>query len=284
MKMIRDLDVGQLRTFVCVAEHRNMTYAANLRNLTQSAVSQQIKRLETALGCGLLVRKRSGVELTKSGANILPFAREVIERNDILIATALGTVAQTDIHLGVPQDVVASLLPTALKSFHKAYPETNVTLISDSTSNLIKMIENHQVDLALTTDDRRVSEALLIKIAQLEWIGAKKGTAFMKKPLPVAVGAEGCSFRQAASGALATKNIAWRPVTQVGSLEPVYATLLADIAVAPFMSGTNPAGTEAIKKGLPNLPRFYIHLRKSERSTNTITEQLIKTLVKYMEK
>ncbi len=280
--MARDLDIAQLRTLVCVAEHRNMTYAANMRNLTQSAVSQQIKRLEETLGCSLLVRKRSGVELTKSGIDLLPFAREIIERNDILIASISGAPVQSDIRLGVPQDVVASLLPEALKSFHASNPQINVTLVSDSTSNLISLVENHQVDLALTTDNQRVPDALLIRKVQLKWIGATNGSAFRRRPLPVAVGQEGCSFRQAASKALTTKNIAWRPVTQVGSLEPVYATLLADIAVAPFIRDTNPAGTQVVKKGLPALPGFYIHLRKSQRSVHCVVQQLSKTLLKFM--
>lgn len=98
----------------------------------------------------------------------------------------------------------------------------------------------------------------------------------------MAVGQEGCSFRQAVARAPAMQNIAWRPVTQVGSLEPVYATLLADIAVAPFMSGTNPGGTESVRKGLPTLSIFYLHLRTPKRSTSMVSENLTKTLKEFM--
>ena len=277
-----DLDIGQLRTFLSVAEHQNMTHAANMRNLTQSAVSQQIKRIEETLGRSLLVRTRSGVELTKSGLDLLPLARELIERNDVLIDTMFGTTPQTNIRLGVPQDIVASILPQALKSFHQSYPEINITLVSDSTRNLIKMIENRQVDLALTTDHNEVSGAVLIRQIQLIWIGAINGKSQDKQPLPVAVGDKGCTFRQATARALAKEGIAWRPVTQVGSLEPVYATLLADIAVAPFMRGTNPVGTEPINQGLPELPIFYLHLRQAERTSSLAVEQLTNVLIKFM--
>jgi len=280
--MIRDLDIGQLRTFLCVAEHRNMTHAAQLRNLTQSAVSQQIKRLEDVLDNSLVIRNSTGVDLTKAGLQLIPFARQVIEQNDALISTMLNTVVQSDIRLGVPQDVVASLLPETLKTFHVQHPEANVTLVSDSTKNLIQMLANRQIDLALTTDSSRVSNALLLRKIRLVWIGAKNGSAFLARPLPVAVGKEDCTFRQAAAGALADKNIAWRPVTQVGSLEPVYATLLADIAIAPFMHGTNPDGTEYVSKGLPILPEFYLHLRTHERSASAISDDLIKALVTSM--
>ena len=280
--MIRDLDISQLRTFLCVAEHRNMTHAANLRNLTQSAVSQQIKRLEDVLARDLLVRKRTGVELTKSGLELVPLARDVVEQNDLLVSEVFGTAVHSDVRLGVPQDVVASLLPKALKVFHQRQPGTHVTLVSDSTKNIVQMLDNRQLDLALTTDSNRVARATLLKKIDLVWVGAKNGNALERRPLPVAVGPRGCSFRQAASHALAKKNMAWRPVTQVGSLEPVYATLLADIAVAPFMSGTNPSGTKPVSKGLPTLPKFFLHLRQPERSPSRASQQLTETLIEFM--
>ena len=49
--MIRNLDTALIRTFVTVAEKASMTAAANALNLTQGAVSQQVKRLEDVLGC-----------------------------------------------------------------------------------------------------------------------------------------------------------------------------------------------------------------------------------------
>ena len=59
-KMIRDIDISTLRSFIAVAEHGNVTSAATQRALTQSAVSQQIKRLEQIFERTLFVRHREG--------------------------------------------------------------------------------------------------------------------------------------------------------------------------------------------------------------------------------
>ena len=282
--MMRDLDISQLRTFLCVAEHCNMSHAANLRNLTQSAISQQIKRLEETLNCNLMLRIPNGITLTEAGLELMPFARGVVDQNDALVASMFGIVAQVDIRLGVPQDIVASLLPSALKSFTQQQPEAHITLVSDSTKKLVQLLKKRQLNLAITTDDSRVPDAILLDKIDLVWVGGKKGKAFLKRPLPVAAGPQGCSFRKAASDALTSDNLAWRPVTQVGSLEPVFATLLADIAVAPFMSGTEPAGTEIVSKGLPKLPTFYLHLRKSDIPSSLVSQQLAETLILLMTK
>jgi DNA-binding transcriptional LysR family regulator len=65
--MPRNIDTSLLRAFVAVAETAGMTSAAHVLNLTQAAVSQQIKRLEEAFGSRLFERDRRGLRLTRTG-------------------------------------------------------------------------------------------------------------------------------------------------------------------------------------------------------------------------
>ena len=281
--MTRDLDIAQLRTFLVVAEHGNITHAATLRNLTQSAISQQIKRLEETIGCALLTRSSEGVSLTSAGGLLLPDAKKLVRSNDQILSNLAGIEVQKEIRLGVPQDIVCSLLPAALSTFHQAEPDVHVTLVSQSSRILRQMQREGQVDLILTTDLRACSNAVLLLQSNLAWIGAAGGQAYKKSPLPVAVGAQECPFRQAASRALAKDRIAWRPVTQVGSLEPVFATLLADLAVAPFLPGTFPHGTSSIRcSTLPKLPAFRLHLRKPSRALNAKESSLCEAISEYV--
>ena len=259
--MKRNIDIGLLRAFLAIAEHRNMTYAATLLNLTQSAVSQQIKRLEENLSSQILIRSPGGVTLTKAGQKLLPKAIAMVRTNDEIVASMMDAEVQTEVRLGVPQDVVSSLLPNALATFHRAKPDVQVTLVSASSYDLIEMLKEGLVDIALTTDRNSDPSAVVLFKKRLIWIGAIGGAAYHKKPLPVAIGHESCPFRLAASSVLSSHRLAWKAVTQVGSLEPVFATLMADIAVAPFLPGTLPPGTEEVPQSLPELPEFHLHLR-----------------------
>lgn len=237
-----------------------MTRAAATRNLTQSAVSQQIRALEDGLGCRLFDRSRTAVTLTRDGLRLLGHAQRMINLNDELLATMTAAGHGGTLRLGVPHDVITAMLPRALKRFHAAFPDVFVTLVSNDTPTLAAMMEDGALDMTITTDLERKPSARLLFCDDLVWVGADGGACGARRPLPVAIGPGDTEFSRAVVSALDTAAIAWRPVTQVGSLEPVVATLLADMAVGAFLSRTLPAGT-AMVDGLPRLPPFHVHLR-----------------------
>ena len=76
--MIRNLDLTSLRSFVAIADAGGVTRAAGFLNLTQSAVSMQIKRLEEVLGCEVLDRSARKVGLTAEGEQLLGYARKML--------------------------------------------------------------------------------------------------------------------------------------------------------------------------------------------------------------
>ena len=82
---MRNLDLTALRSFVAVAEEGGVTKAAGFLNLTQSAVSMQLKRLEELLGLELLDRSGRTIALTASGEQLLAYARRMIALNDEVI-------------------------------------------------------------------------------------------------------------------------------------------------------------------------------------------------------
>ena len=251
-----------------------MTHAAIMLNLTQSAVSQQIKKLEAVLQTRLLKRQQGGVVLTSAGQKFLPHARVLVRANDEAFSDLLKLPTDSDVRLGVPTDVVSSLLPNALASFHRAHPDINITLVSQRSSDLRRLLDLGQIDIALTTDRETDPDAVLLFRKALIWIGAIDGRAHLKSPLPVAVGSEDCPFRKATSEALKQAKLPWRAMTQVGSLEPVFATLMADMAVAPFIPGTVPNGTQEVSEKLPKLPEFSLQMRSQAKAMSKSVQEL----------
>ena len=76
--MARNLDMTALRSFVAVADAGGVTRAAGFLNLTQSAVSMQLKRLEEALGLQLLDRSARQIALTAEGEQLLGYGRKML--------------------------------------------------------------------------------------------------------------------------------------------------------------------------------------------------------------
>jgi DNA-binding transcriptional LysR family regulator len=260
---MQNIDIALFRAFIAVAETGQMTTAAKVVNRSQGAVSQQIMRLEEAFGVMLLERQKNQVaKLTREGEKLLSKAHRLIAMNDAVIAEMREPDFSGEVKLGVPHDVVGVLMPPILRSFRQQHPNVLITLVSDATKSLRAMLREGTIDLTLTTELERAESGYHLLTDQLVWVGAPDGDAGQRRPLSVALGKEDCGFRAVAVKALNNAKIKWRPICQVGSLEPVFATLEADMAVAPFLSHTVPDRLMILRDaGLPALPSFCINLR-----------------------
>ena len=259
---VRDIDVGLLRTFVAVAETRRMTTAARVVSVSQGAVSQQIKRLEALLRVTLFARMADAARLTRDGERLMPMAHRMIALNDEVAAQMASIDFAGEVRLGVPHDVVGRLMPPILRAFSREHPGVLITLVSERTAVLRKLLRERSVDLALMTESNRADRGQHLLTDQLVWVGAKGGEASSLRPLAVALGQNGCAFRALAIKALNAAKIEWRAICQVGSMEPVFATLEADMAVAPFLRRTVPDRLSVLSDPvLPTLPKYHINLK-----------------------
>ncbi|WP_260295993.1 LysR family transcriptional regulator [Sedimenticola hydrogenitrophicus] len=274
--MNRDIDVGLIRAFLAVAESGGMTRAAQVLNLTQGAVSQQIKRLEGYFGKQLFDRRQKQMQLTPDGEKLVASANRLLALNDELLQLMRQPEFTGEILLGVPPDIVRPFLPPILKRFSREFPNIRVTLISDSTPVLLEMLKKQEIDLTLTTESVKGDPEELLLTDALVWIGAINGEASHRQPLPVALGLESCDFRASAVEALNGAGLEWISICQVGSIEPVLATLEADMAIAPYMSQVIPESLAMLDpgSGLPPLPRYYINLRLPGRGASMIVQEL----------
>src|ERR671919_277603 len=134
--MPHNIDTSLLRAFVAVAETGGMTSAARLVNLTQAAVSQQVKRLEDTFGRQLFERDRRGLRLTSSAERLLVRARRLLALNDEVWALMTAPDFTGEARLGVPHDIVGPYMPPVLKSFDQTWPGVRVSLDCRNSSHL----------------------------------------------------------------------------------------------------------------------------------------------------
>jgi len=274
--MIRDIDVGLVRTFLAVAETGGMTRAAQLLSLTQGAVSQQIKRLEALFDKALFDRSNKAMRLTAEGEKLIVSAHRLLSLNDEIWHLMTEPTFSGVVKLGVPPDIVRLLLPAVLRVFCRDYPNVRVTLVSESTPVLLECLHKKEIDLTLTTEPEQGDGDELLFSDDLVWVGAKSGEAYNRHPLPVALGSESCAFNEPTRNALNSANIDWCPVVQVGGLEAIIASLGADMAVAAYLSQAVPETLAVVdsEAGLPDLPRYHVNLRMPAVGSSTLTLEL----------
>lgn len=259
---MRDIDPALLRAFLTVAELGGMTAAARHLNLTQAAVSQQIKRLETLLDVTLFNREGRKIARTADGERLLPHARRMLAANDQIWGEIKRPDFSGELRVGVPYDIVVPFMPGVLKAFNRAWPRVNITLSCDSSWQLLQRLDAGELDLALTTERDRKEGAEALLTDRLVWVGAKNGEAHRLDPLPVSLGDDHCAFRAAAVDALAAQGRSWRFTCVANDRGALLATLEADLAVIPLLRQSVPVGMTALDadSGLPLLPNFFINL------------------------
>ena len=260
--MRRDLETGLLRAFVTVVDAGGVTAAASVLGLSQAAASQQIKRLEEMLDCTLFERQGRRLALAPAGERLLAQARRLVAQNDELLASMRTAPFEGEVRFGVPYDIIGSFVPPILRRFARAQPRVRVSLVCEDSKVVREALRSGGVDLALTTEMECGRHGETLRTDRLVWAGAAGGDAHLKDPLPVSLGAPTCTFRPVALEALGKARRDWRAVCEVSRLEPVYAVLEADLAVAPLLRSSVPERFEILGREarLPALPEFRINL------------------------
>ena len=257
--MPRNIDVTALRSFVTVADTGGVTRAAGLLNLTQSAVSMQLKRLEENLGQALLDRTGRGVGLTSAGEQLLSYGRKLLALNDEIYGRMTDDVYEGVLILGVPSDIVYPSIPPVLRLFHAEHPRMKVQLLSSYTVRLKQMFEAGECHIILTTEDGVGSDCETVGEVPLLWYGARDGDAWQQRPIPLASQPK-CQFRRGMLAALDDAGLAWE----------IEATVAADLAIAAYLKGTAAQQMVPVPHngGLPDLGTRKINLYCGDASAN----------------
>jgi DNA-binding transcriptional LysR family regulator len=274
--MARNLDTTLLRTFVTVADTATMTAAANTLHLSQGAVSQQIKRLEEVLGCGLFARDPRGLRLTAAGERLFGKAKRLLSLNDEIWTEMAGDAVDGEVRLGVPQDLISTWLPPVIKAYAQAFPQVAISLVCASSPELAEALALGKLDLALIEEPVGPSAGECLRVERLVWVGAKAGTAHLKRPLPVSMVVDTCAFRPVVLAALQQHGLSWRTVFENGNIDATRATVRTDLAITAWLASTVPADLDILSGAcdLPELPNFAINLFLPQQGAHAAAQEL----------
>ena len=267
--MRRNMDLSALRALIAIADFGGVTRAAHVLNLTQSAVSMQIKRLEESLDQVFLDRSGRGVQLTTAGDQLLGYARRIVALNDEAVSRLTHSDFEGEIVVMVPHDIVYPHVPQVLRHFQTAYPRMKVQLRAMNTRFAKSALAEGECDLILTTEQHLDPGGETLARLPLIWIGAPGGKAWRQRPLPLALGRV-CAFRPKIVEALDLANVTWESAVESDSDRTQEAAVSCDMAVHALLAGTEPPHAERIAHAgaLPELPSYLVNLYIAPGSTS----------------
>src|SRR5688572_17603129 len=281
---MRNITLRQMRVFAAVARSRSFTRAARELHLTQPAISQQIKLLETEIGLPLLEHVGRQIHLTAAGDELLRYAAEVTE---LLREAGESLAAMRGLKRGVLKLGTVStakyFAPTLLSAFAPAYPEVTIRFTVGNREEIIQQLASNETDLVIMGRPPRELVTVAEPFAKhpLVIIAAPNHPLAGKRRIPLQrLGSENFIIREEGSGTRAAMEhvfskhgVTIHASMEVSSNETIKQAVMAGMGIS-FISIHTVALELAVGKlvtlnvtGLPLIRDwFVIHLRDKRLS------------------
>ncbi|QHE88716.1 transcriptional regulator LrhA [Hydrogenophaga sp. BPS33] len=278
---MRNLDIELLRTYVAVVDGESFAAAAEAVSRTQSAVTQQMQRLEGFVGKPLFKRVGRSKQPTVDGLQVLSYARRLLALNDEACAVFAGTELTGEVRLGSPHDVTETILPNLLSHVSTAFPGLRVAIHVGRSPQLLESLRRGEIDMTIAAAQAPDLQGLTLRTSPIVWMCAPSYRHDATQPLPLIVADEISFFRQLAIEHLDRANVPWRITYTSPTMVGVRAAVRAGLGVTARsveMLGHDlrMLGDEA---ALPRLPDVSFRLYVGSHTTNPLVPQLFDSLI-----
>lgn len=166
-----NINLELYRIFYTVAKNKHMTKASEELHISQPAISQSIKKLEDELGGTLFLRSNKGMELTSEGKMFFEYVKGALEliNNAENEFTSFKDLSKGEIKIGVSTTLTKLILLEPLKKFHLDYPNINISITNDLTSNLVNDLKLGKLDFIVFNESNiKESNLELLKLKELK--------------------------------------------------------------------------------------------------------------------
>ncbi len=284
MPRLTNLDIDLVRAFVAVTEARSFTRAGERLGRSQSAISLQIRRLETQLANPLLSRNPRHVVLTSQGEALLPMARRLLRLNDDIVAGLAAKDVEGEVRLGAPEDFATLHLPGVLGAFARTHPRIALSVTCDLTLNLLEQLRSGALDIALVKREPLGPDlGLRVWREPLVWVGLDPDVV-QEGPARLVVAPSPCVYRKRAISALEAAGFEWRPAYTSPSLSGQLAALRAGLGVSVLPREMVPPDLTVLSGALPALADAEIALLKASTAIPPAAERLAEFILTSLDR
>lgn len=236
--MNQRLPIDVLRALQTVVETGSVTRAAERLNLSQSAVSWKIKRLEKQLERPLIQRDGQRLVASDDGAQLLIHARRILEAHDAALAHFNPVQLQGCVRLGATEQVAMVELSSLLAQFSRQHRQLDVRIMVEQSHVLRQALVDRELDLALHQDFTHRIEARdqLLWTEHVHWCAQSGWEHEPEGCVRLVTFGPGCFYRQMAQERLSALGIRWQVAVECGSVAGVISAIAAGLGVGVLSS------------------------------------------------
>lgn len=283
--IMRRFDLELLNTLAAVAGTGSLSAAAAQLYRSQSAVSEQIRKLEESCGLTLFTRGKKGASLTPAGARLLEHARKLLDLNDRAWRDMQGLSLSGDLRLAITDYFRPADIAAVLKRLGYQYPALRLH-VSIRKSALIESEAGHgDFDLGLSM---RVLDAnyrrpgpeaagfstVRIRREPLIWVAAPSFEWPDAEPGPLVALPDTCSLQQYVRGKLNAAKIDYFVAHTASGVAGLQSALSAGLGFSCLNASAVPADVVPVSRSLPKLPDVEFDLVVPDSADGTLVSEV----------
>jgi DNA-binding transcriptional LysR family regulator len=281
------LDIISLKCFAALAQTGSFNKAAEKIGRTQSAVSQQIAKLEEVVKRPLFLREKNNL-LTQDGEILLSYANRILALHQEIIERFHEPELVGEVRFGVPEHFATVYLPEVLAEFSKSHPRILLNVECDMTLKLLNRFREGEFDLVLLkmASPEDLPNGFEVWKEKLVWVTNHHTSHLADHNLeyiPLVLSPKPCIYRARAIEALEQAGKAWRIVYTSPSFAGCVAAVKAGLGLTVLPKKTVPDGLSIVNNAiLPDLMDAHLSLittSKASKAVTSLAEYVIKRLI-----
>lgn len=274
---MRGFETDQLRTFVTVADSGSLSAAAPRLFLSQSSVSEQLRKLEERAGVPLLSRGRHGAVPTPAGARLLEHARRILALNELALQELRGHALEGELRLAVTDYFRPGEIAGMLRRLRERYPylRLHVTVMKSAAIDAAAEMDAFDIGLSMRLPGARGQAAsargMVLRREPLAWVAAPGEAELLPATLPMVLLPDTCSLHQFVIQLLQRKRLPYEVAHSASGVAGLHLALAAGLgmsclnasAVGPGVAPLDAATVARLR--LPRLPEAEFFLLPGKR-------------------
>ncbi|RDI96828.1 LysR family transcriptional regulator [Dyella solisilvae] len=266
---MRGFDLEQLRTFAAVADAGSLSGAAPTLHLSQSSVSEQIRKLEERAGVPLFVRSKRGVSVTPAGTRLLNHARRIVALNEAAFDDLRGQAIEGELRVAITDYFRTHEVAGMLARLNECYPQLRLHMSSMKSDDIERAYHRGQLDIGVVMNmsegpvrAARQDTRWTLRSETVSWVSSPELAGHPPSPLPLVLLPADCLLHQVAVQALDRAGIAYTMAHSATGVAGLQSMLAAGLGIGCLSASSMGEGLERVnaRHRLPKLPDVIFSL------------------------
>lgn len=275
-------DLAQLHVYVSVCDAGSISAAAPALCRSTSAISEQLRKLEDAIGVVLLIRGKQGVCPTPAGERLLRHARQFLTLGERALYDVRGAHFEGEIRLAITDYFRPDEMAGLLKKLRECHPRLRLHVVTTKSLDIDQANDALDIGLAMHFNERAsLSNALEVRREPLQWVAAAGWAPEPGRPLPL-LAINDCGLSEYSCQVLERGRVGYEIVYSTSGVAGLQSALRAGLGIACLNAGAIPLGVEHYTAGLPALAQATFLLLPPRKGESELVGNVRRLLLDHL--